>query len=111
MFEKESINHIIEHIRLMDRHGVPKKLGYMQKIVKQSQLTKRSKRKIITALYEHKNRIKRKEAIELGRDTGNLRRRYKNQTVRTDFTYSEDGYIIDVARDVVDEADNTLQLI
>ena len=37
--------------------------------------------------------------------------RYKNQTVRTDFTYSEDGYIIDVARDIVDEADNTLQLI
>ena len=83
----------------------------MQKIVKQSQLTKRSKRKIIAALYEHKNMIKRKAAIELGRDTGILRRRYTNQTVRTDFTYSEDGYIIDVARDIVDEADNTLQLI
>ena len=43
MFEKESINHIIEHIRLMDRHGVPKKLGYMQKIVKQSQLPDKEK--------------------------------------------------------------------
>ena len=111
VFEKESISHIIEHIRLMDRHGVPKKLGYMQKIVKQSQLTKRSKRKIIAALYEYKNMIKRREAMEVGRDTGTLRRRYQNQTARTDFTYSEDGYIIDVARDVVDEADNTLQLI
>ena len=34
IFEKEDIHHIIDHIILMDRHRVDKKLGWMTKILK-----------------------------------------------------------------------------
>ena len=108
IFEKEDIHHIIDHIILMDRHRVDKKLGWMTKILKISDLTYTNRDKIIHALYT-RTRIRHWEE-KVGTE-GNRRDlyylNYKEEMMKEN--KMKDEIVIEVQQDVVDESGSAMK--